>query len=669
MVLLEIENLKTHYFAERGVVRAVDGAWLDLDKGEAVGLAGESGCGKTTLGYSAMRLVAEPGRIVEGSIRFDGTDLLQMSEDDIRKVRWKEISMVFQSAMNALNPVMKVGDQIANAIRFHKGVSESEAKNRAASLFEEVGLGKGRLDNYPFEFSGGMKQRAVIALALSCEPRLIIADEPVTALDVTIQAQILDLISRLRKEHDTSLVLISHDLSVICETCDKVAVMYAGRTIEYGTVESVFLKPIHPYTKGLIDAIPSMEKGKTRKLFAIPGKPPDLIAPPMGCGYHPRCPYAKPVCKERLPQRRSIGGRSVECHFAEEVLDFTGRELYQASTEAIERRVDVTRQTLRVSNLRKLFPVRAGLLASMLSGVQAHLRAVDGVSFDVGMGEIFGLVGESGCGKTTTGRCLAKPYEATDGQIIFNGINLSPLKKKEFGGYRRDIQMIFQDPYEALDPRQNVYDAISEPLKIHHMMKSREEETNRVRQLLELMRLVPPENYMTKFPHELSGGERQRVVVARVMTLNPKVIIADEPVSMLDVSVRAGILDIMLRLRREYDVTVIFITHDLAIASYLTDRICVMYLGQIVEIGPTENVVKDPLHPYTQGLIASVPSPDPLKERRKVAIIGEPPSPISPPSGCRFRTRCPYAKDICSKEKPPLVERERKHFVACFASS
>jgi len=664
--LLEVENLRTHFFTDRGVVKAVNGAWLKVAKGEALGLAGESGCGKTTVAHSIMRLIPDPGQIVDGSIRYDGRDLVVLSEEEMRRTRWKEISMVFQSAMNALNPVMRVGDQIADAVRFHKSLSKRDAIRTAERLFEEVGLAKERLDNYPFEFSGGMKQRAIIALALSCEPRLVIADEPVTALDVTIQSQILSLITELRRRHQTSIILISHDLSVISETCDKVAVMYAGRTIEYGDVRSVYSKPIHPYTKGLIDAIPNMERGKAKTLFSIPGQPPDLVEPPTGCAFHLRCPYEKPVCKERRPERRRVEGRWVECHFAEELIDIQVTALYNATKQPMRRETKVSDPIVQASNLRKLFQIRTGLVTGAFSKRRDYLHAVDDVSFDIRRGEIFGLVGESGCGKTTLGRCLVKRYEPTSGRIVVNDTDLGLLKKSGLKTYRRNIQMIFQDPYEALDPRQSVYDAVAEPLKVHGLTEDREQERKRVAELLELLRLIPPQDYIDKFPHQLSGGERQRVVIARAMALSPKIIVADEPVSMLDVSVRAGVLDILLQLRETYEVTILFITHDLAVASYMTDRLAVMYLGEIVEIGPTEIIVNEPLHPYTQALMASVPSSDPLRKRRKVLARGEPPNPANPPTGCRFHPRCQHAMPVCCTKKPTPVAYENDRFVACF---
>jgi peptide/nickel transport system ATP-binding protein len=567
--------------------------------------------------------------------------------------------------MNALNPVFKVGDQIMDVIQFHEGVSKSEARRKTEGLFDKVGLSRDRINNYPFEFSGGMKQRAIIALALSCDPTLLIADEPTTALDVTIQAQILELIGDIIRERDSSFMLITHDLSVISETCDKIAVMYAGRIVEYGTVESVYLTPIHPYTKGLIDAIPSMEKGKSKRLTSIPGEPPDLLQAFEACNFHFRCPYAKPVCREESPEPRYVDGRWVECHFAEEVIDISGVDLYQRTVLEYSYPERIREPILEITDLRKLFQVRSGFMSSFM-GQQIFLKAVDGVSFDINRGEIFGLVGESGCGKTTTGKCLVKLIEPSEGSILLDGSDITRMKKSEFKAERRKIQILFQDPYITLDPRQNIYNAVAEPIRIHGLAKDRVEEQRKVTDLLDMLKLVPPEDYMQKFPHQLSGGERQRVSLARVMALNPEVIIADEPVSMLDVSIRAGVLDNLLQLREIHNVSIMLITHDLAVASYMSDRLGVMYLGKLVEIGIAEDIVDNPLHPYTQALIASVPSPDPLREKRKAEIIGEPPSPISPPTGCKFNPRCPNVMSICSKEEPQLLEQEDKRKVACF---
>jgi peptide/nickel transport system ATP-binding protein len=408
-----------------------------------------------------------------------------------------------------------------------------------------------------------------------------------------------------------------------------------------------------------------MKRGKEKTLFSIKGEPPDLLGTIVGCSFAPRCPYAKQICREKNPEGKLVDGRVVECHFAKEMTGISGRELYKAYGENLFIDEIPNRTILGVKNLRKLFPVSAGLLAS-LSRKQNFVRAVDGISFDVKEAEIFALVGESGCGKTTTGKCIVKPYDITEGKISLLGDEITALKKKDFSKYRRDIQMIFQDPYAALDPRQTVYGAIAEPLRIHHITKNRTEERKKVASLLRLLKLVPPEDYMGSFPHQLSGGERQRVVVAKVMALNPKVIIADEPVSMLDVSVRAGILDILLELRKKFDVSIVFITHDLAVASYLADRIATMYLGEIVEMGPSEIVVNNPIHPYTQALINSVPSIDDIgKERKRAQVIGEPPSPINPPSGCRFHPRCPLTKSECKTKTPELFEIGKNHYVAC----
>lgn len=664
MSFLEVENLKTSYFTRSGEVQAVNGVSFNVLPGEAIGLAGESGCGKTTTGFSIMRLIPEPGRITEGRIVCGGRDLVQLSEKEMQSTRWKEISMVFQSAMNALNPVTKVGDQIMDAIQLHLKVPRTEARERAEKLLEAVGLRKERLSQHPFEFSGGMRQRAVIALALSCEPKLVIADEPVTALDVTIQAQILELIKKLRTSLNMSMILISHDMSVISDICDKVAVMYAGRIVEFGTAESIFNGPIHPYTKGLLEAIPSMKRGKSKTLFSIPGKPPELVGPLTGCSFQSRCPYVKSVCKKESPERELMNGTWVECHFAKEVMNISGKELYEVPKSGLKRLGRTGDNCVEISHLRKLFPVGKGFLRSLLSRKEDFVRAVDDISFNIRKGEIFGLVGESGCGKTTTARCLVKPYEITEGRIVLDGTDLTHIDRKGFRKYRRNIQMIFQDPYSSLDPRQNVYSAIAEPLRVHKITRNREEETKKITELLWALKLIPPEDYMYKFPHQLSGGERQRVVIARVMALNPKIMIADEPVSMLDVSIRAGILDSLLSVRDNFNVAILLITHDLAVASYMTDRIGVMYLGEIVEIGQTEEVVRTPLHPYTQALIGAVPSFDFPKQAKRVVLKGEPPNPISPPPGCRFNPRCDKAKSVC-KEKPALVEYTKDHFCAC----
>ncbi len=666
MALLEVRDLKMYYRTLRGHVRAVDSVSFEIERGKALGIAGESGCGKSSMASAILRLLPSNGAYHGGSVVMDGQDLLRMPEEQFRKeIRWKRISMVFQGAMNALNPVHRIGEQIVEAILNHEDVSRPEAVERAKDLLELVGINPHRFSEYPHEFSGGMKQRAVIAMALACHPDLIIADEPTTALDVMVQAQILKALGELRERLGLSMMLITHDLSVIAQTCDSVAIMYAGKIVEYGSVMDVYTNPLHPYALGLLGSFPNI-KAERSEVRSLPGYPPNLLAPPSGCRFHPRCPLADERCRHEEPLMENVGdnGHMVACHKTDAVRQ--GGDIWESiKPRAVAQEKRKQEPILEIRSMVKHFPVRMGFLEMLKSKEHPAVRAVDDVSFTVHKGEILGVVGESGCGKTTLARSILKLIDPTGGNIIFEGSDITSKTPAEMKPLRRKIQVIFQDPYESMNPRMDVQTIISEPLRIQGIVGSVHEAQEAVAKALQDVEMIPPEEYMTRYPHELSGGQRQRVAVARALVLNPDFIVADEPVSMLDVSIRGEVLNLMLNLSRSKGVTFVYITHDLATARHICDRIAVMYLGKLVELGTADEVIGSPRHPYTAALIGAVFVPDPRHRGFAQLLKGEIPSPINPPPGCRLHPRCPYAIEICRKVEPELITYEGTHQAAC----
>jgi peptide/nickel transport system ATP-binding protein len=668
--LLQLDNLSVHYDTGNGAVRAVDGVTLNLKPGEAMGLVGESGCGKTTAAKSLLRLLPPNGRIAGGSIDFAGRNLATLDDESMRRTRWKDIAWISQAAMNALDPIYRVGDQIVEAMQAHIKISRSDALARAAELFREVGIDPGRLRAYPHEMSGGMKQRAVIAMALALEPQLIIADEPTTALDVVTQAQILARLARLRKSHGMALLFITHDISVVVQTCDSVTVMYAGKVMESGPVRQVFSQPFHPNTMGLRNAFPTLE-GAQRELISIPGSPPDLLDPPRGCRFAQRCPFATRKCLAEEPALVEVApGHHSACHYPEQVQRFRTEAALDASWHAVTERLGGVpvpavsaatateqRELIGVTDLVRHFPVVQAPLARLRKGFEPRrVHAVDGINLQVFEGEILGLAGESGSGKTTTAETLVRLQEVTGGSITFDGRQVEGLKRRELKAFRRNAQMVFQDPYETLNPRFSIQDIVGEPLKIHGLARG-EELQRRVTEALEQAGLRPAGLFLERFPHELSGGQRQRVAIARAIVLEPRFMVADEPVSMLDVSIRAGVLNLLRQFRSDLGISIVYVSHDLPTIRYVADRTAIMYLGQVVEVGPTEQVVRKRKHPYTQLLLDASPEPDPAVIKPPLEAQGEIPSAIDIPNGCRFHTRCPVALVNCGWEGRDVIAR------------
>ena len=666
--LLEIEDLRTHIKLRSGVVRAVDGVTMHVDEGETLGIVGESGCGKTMTALSIMNLLPVGGHIVEGAIRLAGTTISELDGEAMRRIRGNDIGMIFQDPLTSLNPTMTVGKQIGEAVLLHRKVTKEQALERAAEVLDLVGLPRPRerLNEYPHQFSGGMRQRVMIAMALACEPKLLIADEPTTALDVTIQKQILELIDDLRQRLRMSVILVTHDLGVIAGRADRVVVMYAGKIAETTGTEALFANPRHPYTEALFEALPEKAAETKERLYSIPGAPPDLVHPPKGCRFAPRCRYAADQCREQEPP---LGGESFGHDFA--CFFPVGQdERIRARAEAVAERVPEPAAGPRTESdahlvtehLVKEFPVTKGILLQRKVGA---VSAVADVSFEIRAGQTLGLVGESGCGKTTIGRLIVGLDKPTSGGIRFGQTDLVRSHGRSYRRQRRLIQYMFQDSYASLDPRMRAGTILQEPLMVQGI-GSRTERRKHVDEMLDHVGL--PRTAVDRYPHEFSGGQRQRLGFARALMLQPQLIVADEPVSALDVSIQAQILNMMRNLQREFGLTYLFISHDLAVVRYVSSQIGVMYLGKLVEVGSADEVYLRPAHPYTRGLLDSAPVADPKTEQAKVkeGVKGELPSAIHPPSGCRFRTRCPLAEEICAEVEPPLRSFPGQgHLAAC----
>jgi oligopeptide/dipeptide ABC transporter ATP-binding protein len=691
-------------------------------------------------GLSIMGLLPPGGSIVGGSVKLNDRELVGLKDEELRRVRGNEIAMIFQDPLTSLDPTKTIGYQVAEPVRLHRNASKAEALDRAVEVLSLVGLPrpKERLRDYPHQLSGGLRQRVMIAMALACEPKLLIADEPTTALDVTIQAQILSLLRDLKDRLGMAMLLITHDMGVIAGHADRVNVMYAGRVVETADAAELFTEMHHPYTQALLASIPQLKQDARKALHAIPGLPPDLSHPPQGCRFAARCSRATDKCRTDEP---SLSGKTFDHRFscwhpvdgplilavisdagpdaestglatsdAESIKQATegdkagyvindvpdavlsdamlsdagaagadtgapavvaaGLEMTaDGRLEVTERKVeaaangdgDAAAPLLDIKNLVKEYPITSG---AILQRKVASVKAVSDVSFSVPAGTTFGLVGESGCGKTTIGKVIVALERPNSGAVTLGGVDVSKLRGGELRRKRRDLQLMFQDPHSSLDPRMRVGTIIGEPLAVQRL-GNRRAQRDRVFELLSEVGL--PRNAVERYPHEFSGGQRQRIGLARALTLNPRLIVADEPVSALDVSIRAQVLNLMKRLQASHGVTYVVISHDLAVVKYMAERIGVMYLGKLVELGSGQDIYERAAHPYTAGLINTIPLPDPAAERAKqgTGMKGELPSPVNPPSGCRFRTRCPFAQERCAAEEPKLRTFGPGHVAAC----
>ncbi|MGP3963890.1 dipeptide ABC transporter ATP-binding protein [Nonomuraea sp. 3N208] len=678
--VLSVRNLVVEFTTPAGVVRAVDGMSYDVYGGETLSVVGETGSGKSVSVLAALGLLQTANlRRVSGEVMLAGVDLLTLPEAELRRRLGRDVAMIFQDAISALNPVQRVGDQIAEGLRVHdRALTANAARERVVELLEMVGVPhpRARYDQYPHQFSGGMCQRVMIAMAIANRPKVLIADEPTTALDVSVQAQILDVLRLAREETGAGVVLITHDLGVVAETADRVAVTYGGRIVETGDVISIFTRPRHPYTAALMRSLPRLDSTAER-LLPIPGQPPDLTEKPPGCAFAPRCPTARgrSVCIQTRPELRAddAGTGASACHFPDEAAARPGMgdgaqplssdpaEPVATPAGAGEAAPESAVPVLEVRDAVSRFPVRSGVFAR----ATAWVHAVDGVSLRIPAGGTLGLVGESGCGKTTLARLVLRLVDPTGGQILVEGDDVGRAGRAGLRRIRRRAQMVFQDPYASLNPRLTVGDNVAEPLRLQRLPRARRRED--VRELFSRVGLRP--EHVDRFPAEFSGGQRQRVAIARALASRPRLLILDEPVSALDVSVQAQVLNLLADLQRESGMAYLFVSHDLSVIRQVADQVAVMYLGKIVESGSVTRVYDDPRHPYTRSLLASVPVPDPVgrETRRRVPLGGDVPSPVNPPSGCRFRTRCPIAAARCAEEEPLLRSVAGGHTACHFA--
>ena len=666
MPLLSVENLTTAFQTDDGLLTAVDGVSFTIEPGQTLGLVGESGCGKSVTAFSLNRLLPHPsGRILSGAVHFQGQDLTQISDQALRAIRGRDIGMIFQEPMAALNPVHRIGRQLSEVFLLHTPCSQKQAWDQSLDMLRKVGIPDpaSRAMAYPHQLSGGMRQRVVIAMALALKPKLLIADEPTTALDVTVQAQILALLKDLQQEMGLGLLLITHDLGVIAETCDHVAVMYAGRIVERAPVHQLFAHRRHAYTRGLLASIPRLDTPRRSSLRTIPGSVPPLHLLPPGCRFCSRngAPPDSPTLLTRPPFREVAPHHFLEtCPRCTAPPQPDPTPSPQLAPQPNPRPLppENAAPLLELKNLRMHFPVKTGVFQR----TTASLKAVDDISLALHSGETLGLIGESGCGKTTLGKTIVRLYLPTSGSLSFQGIDLSRASPRALKPLRRDLQMIFQDPAESLNSRHTVGAILEEPFVIHRL-GSPAERRSWVAELLEKVGL--PTSAASKFPFEFSGGQRQRIGIARAIALKPKLIVCDEPVSALDVSVQSQVINLLLDLQKDLGLSYLFIAHNLAVVKHISDRIAIMYLGKIVETGPADAIYQNPRHPYTQALIAAIPLADPALRASRPLLSGDIPSPIHPPPGCAFghRIQCPNYQASLTCDLAPR-ELSPGHFVS-----
>jgi len=654
--MLEVQDLRLGFVANRRTLAAVDGISFSIAPGETFALLGESGCGKSVTAQGILRLLPAAGRVLGGSVRLDGEELLALPEADMREYRGGRMAMIFQEPATSLNPVLTVGRQIGEVLERHRRLTGEPARRRMLELLRQVGIAdpERRLDEYPFQLSGGMKQRVMIAIALAGEPELLIADEPTTALDVTVQAQILDLLAGLQAERGMAMLLITHDLGVVARMAHRIGVMYAGELVEVASRQDFFTAPRHPYTQALFAALPEVSR-RGQRLVTIPGQVPSLAAMPAGCRFADRCPQAMPVCREQSPEwREAAAGHAVRCHW-----QGTASADESVRHAVTELDLEPPRAFLEVADLKVHFPIRKGFLQRTVG----HVRAVDGVSLAIAPGRTLALVGESGCGKTTVGKALLQLIKPSAGSVRLGGSELVGLAGRRLRAARRHMQMVFQDPFASLNPRLRVGEIIAEGMGALGLEKDNKAQVAAVAALLQQVGL--PAEAAERFPHEFSGGQRQRIAIARALAVQPELLICDEPTSALDVSVQAQILNLLKGLQGDLGVAYLFITHNFAVVEYLAHDVAVMYLGRIVEQGRAEEVLRAPRHPYTRALLSAVPVPRLAGGEQRIRLPGETPSPANPPAGCHFHPRCPKATDLCRQTYPESVATSATHSVAC----
>ncbi len=695
--VLRVEDLAVAYNVRGGEIEAVQNVGFEIHRGEAFGVVGESGCGKSTVAWSIVNFLGANGFVKRGSIKFLGQELVGKGGEELRRLRGDQIAMVYQDPMQALNPSMRLGAQMKEVLTVHRGLSDEEAEARCIAMLERVYMPDAAdvMRRYPFQISGGQQQRVVIAMALLNNPALLIMDEPTTALDVTVEAAVLDLIAELRRDFDTAILFISHNLGVVARICSRVGVMYAGEMVERAAVEEIFARPQHPYTQGLLRCVPRLGADKASStLYPIPGRVPPPNARPVGCVFAPRCDYARDRCRHERPLLRTLAtGSSVRCHFAEEIDPalWTPPEPLLATLPVGEPHPDGNGATdgasngatngatgegfgapetiLAVQDLKRHYPVQGNALRDVLGlGERRVVKALDGVSFQVPKGSTLGIVGESGCGKSTLVKTIIGLEESSGGKAEFLGFDITGALDDRNEMLIRELQMVFQNPDSTMNPSYTVGQQIARPMQRFGTVPKQQVRAEVVR-LLQAMRLG--ENYYDRLPRQLSGGEKQRVGIARALASRPDLILCDEPVSALDVSVQAAILNLLLDVQRERGTTMLFIAHDLSVVRFFSDSVAVMYLGQIMEYGPAEAIYAPPYHPYTEALLSAVPIPDPAAQQKQIRLEGTVPSALDPPSGCRFHTRCPRRALMpdggraCETETPPWREAGPDHRIFC----
>ncbi|MFW5450910.1 MAG: dipeptide ABC transporter ATP-binding protein [Methylophagaceae bacterium] len=661
--LLQVSGLKTWLGNGERPLRAVDGIDFTIERGQTFALLGESGCGKSMTALSLLRLNPQPiSRIVAGKIQLAGEDLLSLSEVDMEHIRGRRIAMIFQEPQSSLNPVLSVGQQIAECLQWHFDLDEKQCHQRIIHLLNSVGIPdpEQRIKEYPHQLSGGMKQRVMIAMALAGEPELLIADEPTTALDVTIQAQILDLLKQIQKDTGMAILLISHDLAVVAQIADHVAVMYAGQIVETASRQQFFSKHQHPYTDKLFEALPSEQK-REQRLTVIKGNVPILTQEFTGCRFVERCDYAWQHCHDVKPQWCQQDGHGIRCHLFDPDVESEHTVSDKAtSVSPLSEVLPADKVVLDIKALRVYFPIRKGLLQRVVG----HVRAVDGVTLSLKQAETVALVGESGCGKTTVGKGILQLVPVTSGEVNFQGQQLNTMSERHLKQHRSSLQIVFQDPYASMNPRMTVSQIIEEGMLAKQYKKDVTAKTKRVDELLQCVGLHTDIKH--RYPHEFSGGQRQRLCIARALAADPEIIICDEPTSALDVSVQAQILNLLREIQHEFGLSYLFITHNISVVNYLAHRVAVMYLGRIVEQGNRDEVLNSPKHPYTQALLAAVPELDKDRQSEVIRLEGELPSPANPPQGCHFHQRCSQVMPQCLENYPNTINLSDTHEVRCF---
>ncbi|MDP2219077.1 MAG: ABC transporter ATP-binding protein [Hydrogenophaga sp.] len=661
--------MEVRFSTDHGTVAAVRGLTYDVYAGEILAIVGESGSGKSVTSLAVTRLLPGNATVTADAIRFGGIDLQSLTDAEMRALRGPGIGMIFQDPMTALNPVMTVGDQLLEPLRQHMGLNARQARERALELLMLVGIpdAKTRIDHYPHQFSGGMRQRVMIAIGLSCNPKLLIADEPTTALDVTIQAQILDLMQELCQRLNIALVIITHNLGVVARYADRVLVMYGGQMLEQGTAHTVFTTPRHLYTEGLLASVPTLERALSERLEGIEGTPPNPSHMPPGCAFAPRCRHALAACETPGPLVLTDVGSLSACVRAADIA--AGRVHWAQPSVVSVARADRVGEPVPgakaeplvcVQGLEKTYTLKKGVL-----GARQQVHALRDVSLSIGRRETVGVVGESGCGKSTLGKLLLRLEEPTGGRVLFRGEDITHLGDRALRGFRRHTQVIFQDPYSSLNPRKRIGHILMEPMLVHGIVANRDEAREDAQRLLREVGLRS--EHAERFAHQLSGGQRQRVAIARALAMRPEFIVCDEAVSALDVSVQAQVVNLLTDLQERLNLSYLFIGHDLAVVRQIATRVVVMYLGRVVEIADRDDFYRQPMHPYSQALMAAVPSVEALglKTQKKFEIRGEPPSPMAPPSGCAFRTRCALAGADCADTVPELRTVAGGRQVAC----